>query len=171
MNYKIIIALFMVIMVSACALEKEDSDTLYGVYSYTIASAVIDNITDKITQDNKITFNIEYTLSSNGKFGDDTDSEIKKSYIEISSAKIYLYQGQNQIQSFDMNTIKPNDRLMYNTSKKDNETITLDKKLEKGEYIFSIIIQGREKSGKGTSTINNEFGGEFGISISNTFYD
>ena len=164
MNYKIIIALFMVIMVSACALEKEDSDKLYGVYSYTIASAVIDNITDKITQDNKITFNIKYTLSSNGnwKFGDDTDSDIKKSYIEISSAKIYLYQGQNQIQSFDMNTIKPNDRLMYNTNKKDNETITLDKKLEKGEYIFSIIIQGREKSGKGISTINNEFGGEFG---------
>ncbi len=162
MNYKIIIALFMVVMVSACALEKEDSDKLYGVYNFTIASAVIDNITDNIIQDNKTTFNIEYTLSSNGKFGDDTDSDIKQSYIEISSAKIYLYQGQNQIQSFDMNTVTPNDRLMYNEIIKNNETITLDKKLEKGEYIFSIIIQGREKRGKGISTINNEFGGEFG---------
>ena len=162
MNYKIIIALFMVIMVSACALEKEDSDKLYGVYSYTIASAVIDNITDNITQDNKITFNIEYTLSSNGKFDKDPNSDIKNSYIEISSAKIYLYQGKNQIQSFDMNTVTPNDRLMYNEIIKNNETITLDKKLEQGEYIFSIIIQGREKSGNGISTINNEFGGEFG---------
>lgn len=162
MNYKIIIALFMVIMVSACALEKEDSDTLYGVYNYTIASAVIDNITDNIAQDNKTTFNIEYTLSSNGKFDKDPNSDIKNSYIEISSAKIYLYQGKNQIQSFDMNTVTPNDRLMYNEIIKNNETITLDKKLEQGEYIFSIIIQGREKSGNGISTINNEFGGEFG---------
>ena len=162
MNYKIIIALFMVVMVSACALEKEDSDKLYGVYNFTIASAVIDNITDNIIQDNKTTFNIKYTLSSNGKFDKDPNSDIKNSYIEISSAKIYLYQGQNQIQSFDMNTIKPNDRLMYNEIIKNNETITLDKKLEQGEYIFSIIIQGREKSGNGISTINNEFGGEFG---------
>lgn len=162
MNYKIIIALFMVVMVSACALEKEDSDKLYGVYNFTIASAVIDNITDNITQDNKITFNIEYTLSSNGKFDKDPNSDIKNSYIEISSAKIYLYQGKNQIQSFDMNTVTPNDRLMYNEIIKNNETITLDKKLEQGEYIFSIIIQGREKSGNGISTINNEFGGEFG---------
>lgn len=171
MNYKIIIALFMVVMVSACALEKEDSDKLYGVYSYTIASAVIDNITDNITQDNKTTFNIKYTLSSNGKLGDALDSNIKKSYIEISSAKIYLYQGQNQIQSFDMNTIKPNDRLMYNEIRNDNETITLDKKLEQGEYIFSIIIQGMEKDKDGRSTTNNEFGGEFGYKYSNTFYD
>lgn len=162
MNYKIIIALFMVVMVSACALEKEDSDKLYGVYNFTIASAVIDNITDNITQDNKTTFNIKYTLSSNGQFGDALDSNIKKSYIEISSAKIYLYQGQNQIQSFDMNTIKPNEKLMYNETRNDNETITLNKKLEKGEYIFSIIIQGREKSGNDISGINNEFGGEFG---------
>lgn len=162
MNYKIIIALFMVVMVSACALEKEDSDKLYGVYNFTIASAVIDNITDNITQDNKTTFNIKYTLSSNGKFGDALDSNIKKSYIEISSAKIYLYQGQNQIQSFDMNTITPNDRLMYNEIRNDNETITLNKKLEQGEYIFSIIIQGMEKNGNNISTINNEFGGEFG---------
>lgn len=162
MNYKIIIALFMVVMVSACALEKEDSDKLYGVYSFTIASAVIDNITDNITQDNKTTFNIKYTLSSNGKLGDNPTSDIKNSYIEISSAKIYLYQGQNQIQSFDMNTITPNDRLMYNEIRNDNETITLDKKLEQGEYIFSIIIQGMEKNGNNISTINNEFGGEFG---------
>ncbi len=43
---KKILVLFMPLFIISCALESEDTDTLYGKFAFTIAEAGIDNISN-----------------------------------------------------------------------------------------------------------------------------
>ena len=176
---KKILLLFIPFFLISCALESEDTDTLYGKFAFTIAEAGIDSI-DNVTMNtgkkicilysNVATFN--YHAVSKGMHGstNDVDSLIRNSYIESLLTKIYFYYDCTSSTncsniSVDVTNL-PN--LKYNETVSGSDVIedisaigiVTDK-----EYLVSIIINGREWSGNGNHTVERQFGSDFGTVI------
>ena len=175
---KKILVLFMPLFIISCALESEDTDTLYGKFTFTIAEAGIDNISNVAMNESKkicvpysstTTFN--YHAVSKGMHGstNDVNSLIRNSYIESLSTKIYFYYDCTS--STDCASI-PVDvtnlpYLKYNETVSGSYEIDIpDIGIVEGkEYLVSIIINGREKNGNEVHTVDNQFASDFGTVI------
>lgn len=174
---KYLLLLFIPFFLISCALESEDTDTLYGKFAFTIAEAGIGNISNVAMNESKkicvpysstTTFN--YHAKSSGTYGTDTESIIRNSYIESLLTKIYFYYDCTSSTncsniSVDVTNL-PN--LKYNETVSGSDVIedisaigiVTDK-----EYLVSIIINGREWSGNGNHTVERQFGSDFGTVI------
>lgn len=170
---KKILVLFMPLFIISCALESEDTDTLYGKFAFTIAEAGIDSISNVAMNESKkicvpysstTTFN--YHAKSSGTYGTDTESIIRNSYIESLSTKIYFYYDCTNCASIPVD-VTPLPNLQYNKSVTSSHVIDIpDIGIVEGkEYLVSIIINGREWSGNGNHTVERQFGSYFGTVI------
>lgn len=175
---KYLLLLFIPFFLISCALESEDTDTLYGKFAFTIAEAGIDSI-DNVTMNtgkkicipysNATTFN--YHAVSKGMHGstNDVDSLIRNSYIESLLTKIYFYYDCTS--STNCSNISVDVKNLLNL--KYNETVSRSHVIdipaigivEGEEYLVSIIINGRERSGNGNHTVERQFGSDFGTVI------
>lgn len=178
---KKILVLFMPLFIISCALESEDTDTLYGKFAFTIAEAGIDNISNVamnesntgkkicIPYSNAATFN--YHAVSKGMHGstNDVNSLIRNSYIQSLSTKIYFYYdctSSTNCKNISVD-VKNLPYLKYNETVSDSHVIdisAIDIVADK-EYLVSIIINGRELSGNGNHTVERQFGSDFGTVI------
>ena len=173
---KKILVLFMPLFIISCALESEDTDTLYGKFAFTIAEAGIDNISNVAMNESKkicvpysstTTFN--YHAKSSGTYGTDTESIIRNSYIESLSTKIYFYYdctSSTNCASIPVE-VTPLPNLQYNKSVTSSHVINIPGIgiVEGEEYLVSIIINGRERNGNEVHTADSQFGSYFGTVI------
>lgn len=176
---KKILVLFMPLFIISCALESEDTDTLYGKFAFTIAEAGIDNISNVamneskkicIPYSNAATFN--YHAVSKGMHGstNDVDSLIRNSYIESLSTKIYFYYdctsstncSNISVDVTNLPNLKYNETVSGSHIIEDISTLGI---VENKEYLVSIIINGREWSGNGNHTAERQFVSDFGTVI------
>lgn len=173
---KKILVLFMPLFIISCALESEDTDTLYGRFTFTIAEAGIDNISNVAMNESKkicvpysstTTFN--YHAKSSGTYGTDTESIIRNSYIESLSTKIYFYYdctSSTNCKNFSVDVANL-PQLKYNQTVTSSDVIDITAIgiVEGKEYLVSIIINGRERNGNGVHTADSQFGSDFGTVI------
>ena len=176
---KKILVLFMPLFIISCALESEDTDTLYGKFAFTIAEAGIDNISNVamneskkicIPYSNAATFN--YHAVSKGMHGstNDVDSLIRNSYIQSLSTKIYSYYdctsstncSNISVDVTNLPNLKYNETVSGSHIIEDISTLGI---VENKEYLVSIIINGREWSGNVNHTAERQFGSDFGTVI------
>lgn len=162
-------ALIIPFFIMSCALEKETTDEVNGVFAFTTASVDIDSITngtntykfppvfiDFIQGDGTV----KYTISSEGLYGCNVDPVIRNSYLRFTRARLYFNDIPIEIDH-------PED-LKYN-----NPPVTLEAVIEKsmidaaeiadGTYRLEIEMVASEYNGNGHNTVlNNTFSDYFG---------
>ena len=92
-------ALIIPFFIMSCALEKETTDEVNGVFAFTTASVDIDNITngtntykfppvciDFIQGDGTV----KYTISSEGLYGSSNVDPVIRSYLRFTRARLYF---------------------------------------------------------------------------------
>lgn len=166
-------ALIIPFFIMSCALEKETTDEVNGVFAFTTASVDIDSITngtntykfppvciDFIQGDGTV----KYTISSEGLYGSsNVDPVIRNSYLRFTRARLYF----NDIPI----KIDPPEDLKYNS--RYNSRVTLKAVIEKsmidaaeiadGTYRLEIEMVASEYNGNGHNTVlNNTFSDYFG---------
>ena len=165
---KYLAVLIIPVFIMSCALEKESTDYVNGVFSLTTASVKIDSVTN-----GSVTYTyppaciafvkgsgvIKYTIKSNGHYGSDVDSIISDSYLRFDRARLYLNDTAIDIDSPE--NLKYNARLQ--------QEVILTKSmidaagLTDGTYNLEIEMVASEFNGNGTNTaLNNTFSGYFG---------
>lgn len=173
---KYISLLIISLLVISCALEKEETDIMKAKFTFTIASVQIDNISNMTMNSNKklcipasTSYDFNYSATSNGFYGDDTQSIIRNSYIESLSTKLYFYYDCTNSTncsniSIDISNL-PN--LPYNQTVSGSSSINpADYGIVEGkEYLVSILVYGRERNGDGYHTLDNQFSSDFGTVI------
>lgn len=167
---KYLAALIIPFFIMSCALEKESTDQVDSVFSFTTASVKVDSI---INGTNTYAFPpacidfvqggdgvIKYTIKSNGHYGsNDVDSIIRNSYLRFDRARLYF----NDI-AIDIDL--PGD-LKYNSELKLETAITQSiaraAGLTDGTYSLEIEMVASEFNGNDVNTaLNNTFSGYFG---------
>lgn len=173
---KYLAALIIPFFIMSCALEKESSDQVNGVFNFTTASVKIDSVTngsntytvapaciDFIKGSGIIT----YTIKSEGYYGNDVDSIIRNSYLRFDRAKLYL---NNIVIDIDLPQ-----NLTYNDSHTANITLTKNMidaaQITDGTYRLEIEMVASEYNGDGYSTgaLSNTFSGYFGDVIISSY--
>ena len=166
---KKILVLFMPLFIISCALESEDTDTLYGKFAFTIAEAGIDNISNVAMNESKkicvpysstTTFNCHAVSKGMHGSTNDVNSLIRNSYIESLSTKIYFYYdctSSTNCASIPVE-VTPLPNLQYNKSVTSSHVINIPGIgiVEGEEYLVSIIINGRERNGNGVHTADSQ---------------
>lgn len=166
---KYLAALIIPFFIMSCALEKETTDYVNGVFNYTTASVKIDSVTngsntytvapaciDFIKGSGIIT----YTIKSEGYYGNDVDSIIRNSYLRFDIARLYL----NDI-AID---IEVPQNLTYNDALSKDLILTKNMidaaQITDGTYRLEIEMVASEFNGNGYSTgaLSNTFSGYFG---------
>lgn len=163
-------ALIIPFFIMSCALEKETTDEVNGVFAFTTASVDIDSITngtntykfppvciDFIQGDGTV----KYTISSEGLYGSsNVDPVIRNSYLRFTIARLYFNDIPIKIDP-------PEDLKYYNSP------VTLEAVIEKrmidaaeiadGTYRLEIEMVASEYNGNGHNTVlNNTFSDYFG---------
>lgn len=166
---KYLAALIIPFFIMSCALEKETTDYVNGVFNYTTASVKIDSVTNGTNTYTaapacidflKGSGVITYTLNSKGYYGSDTDSIIRNSYLRFDRARLYL----NNI-TIDIDLPQ---NLIYNNTLTSEVTLTKGMieaaQITDGTYSLEIEMVASEYNGKGYSTgaLSNTFSGYFG---------
>lgn len=164
-------ALIIPFFIMSCALEKETTDEVNGVFAFTTASVDIDSITngtntykfppvciDFIQGDGTV----KYTISSEGLYGSsNVDPVIRNSYLRFTRARARLYFNDIPIKIDHPEDLKYNSR------------VTLEAVIEKsmidaaeiadGTYRLEIEMVASEYNGNGHNTVlNNTFSDYFG---------
>lgn len=167
---KYLAALIIPFFIMSCALEKETTDYVNGVFNYTTASVKIDSVTNgsNIYAFPPACINfingsgvIKYTIKSNGHYGSsDVDSIIRNSYLRFTRARLYL----NDI---PIDITLPQD-IKYNNTVTSEVALTkrmIDAaQITDGTYRLEIEMVASEFNGDGYSTgaLSNTFSGYFG---------
>lgn len=158
-------ALIIPFFIMSCALEKETTDEVNGVFAFTTASVDIDSITNGTNTYVCIDFiqgdgTVKYTISSEGLYGSsNVDPVIRNSYLRFTRARLYFNDIPIEIDH-------PED-LKYNSR------VTLEAVIEKsmidaaeiadGTYRLEIEMVASEYNGNGHNTVlNNTFSDYFG---------
>lgn len=167
---KYLAALIIPFFIMSCALEKESSDQVNGVFNFTTASVKIDSVTNGT---NIYTFPpacinfingsgvIQYTIKSSGHYGtSDVDSIIRDSELRFVRARLYF----NDI-SIDITPLPQN--IKYNNTLTSEIALTQSDAraagLTDGTYSLEIEMVASEYNGNGSNTVlNNTFSGYFG---------
>lgn len=167
---KYLAALIIPFFIMSCALEKETTDYVNGVFNFTTASVKIDSVTNgsniyafppaciDFTKGNGI---ITYTVNSKGNYGDssDVDSYIRNSELRISRARFYFNDiavdftpSQTTVKYAN---ILPQDQIITKNM--------LPQSITDGTYRLEIEMVASEYDGNGNHTVlNNTFSGYFG---------
>lgn len=154
-------ALIIPFFIMSCALEKETTDEVNGVFAFTTASVDIDSITNGTnTYKFPPVCTVKYTISSEGLYGSsNVDPVIRNSYLRFTRARLYFNDIPIEIDH-------PED-LKYNSR------VTLEAVIEKsmidaaeiadGTYRLEIEMVASEYNGNGHNTVlNNTFSDYFG---------
>lgn len=170
---KYLAALIIPFFIMSCALEKETTDYVNGVFQYTVASVKIDNIMyDGGAPNTKPpvcidfvngNYNINYTIISNGIAGNSGVSNlIKDSKLKINFLKLYFnnipLDVSNQAKDLEIgyNQSQPT-KVVISESMLENAGIT------NGTYSFDIEVVATEFNGNNIHTVSNvTFGSLFG---------
>lgn len=173
---KYLAALIIPFFIMSCALEKETTDYVNGVFNYTTASVKIDSVTNGSNTYTvapacidfiKGSGVIKYTIKSNGHLGSDVDKLIGKSYLRFDIARLYL----NDI-AID---IEVPQNLTYNDALSKDLILTkgmIDAaQITDGTYRLEIEMVASEFNGDGYSTgaLSNTFSGYFGDVIISSY--
>lgn len=153
--------------IMSCALEKEETNQVDSVFSFTTASVKIDNVSNNsnvyffppacidFTKGGGV---INYTIISKGNYGStDVDAVIRNSYLQFDRARIYLNDTPIEI-------ARP-ENLKYNSSVSLEAPLTKDMlgSLLEGTYRLEIELVASEFNGNNVSTaLKNTFSGYFG---------
>ena len=166
---KYLAALIMPFFILSCALEKESSDTISGVFSFTTASVGINNISNgsntytlppaciNFLQGDGV---IRYTIKSSGHYGSNyVDALIRNSYLRITRARIYLNDAAIDIPA-------PQD-IKYNAEVTQEVALTKSMidaaQITDGTYTLSLEIVASEYNGNDINTaLNESFSSYFG---------
>lgn len=160
-------ALIIPFFIMSCALEKETTDEVNGVFAFTTASVDIDSITngtntykfppvciDFIQGDGTV----KYTISSEGLYGSsNVDPVIRNSYLRFTRARLYFNDIPIEIDH-------PED-LKYNS--RDTLEAVIEKsmidaaEIADGTYRLEIEMVASEYNGHNT-VLNNTFSDYFG---------
>lgn len=160
-------ALIIPFFIMSCALEKETTDEVNGVFAFTTASVDIDSITNGTNTYPPVCIDfiqgdgtVKYTISSEGLYGSsNVDPVIRNSYLRFTRARLYFNDIPIEIDH-------PED-LKYNSC------VTLEAVIEKsmidaaeiadGTYRLEIEMVASEYNGNGHNTVlNNTFSDYFG---------
>ena len=160
-------ALIIPFFIMSCALEKETTDEVNGVFAFTTASVDIDSITNGTNTYPPVCIDfiqgdgtVKYTISSEGLYGSsNVDPVIRNSYLRFTRARLYFNDIPIEIDH-------PED-LKYNSR------VTLEAVIEKsmidaaeiadGTYRLEIEMVASEYNGNGHNTVlNNTFSDYFG---------
>lgn len=167
---KYLAALIIPFFIMSCALEKESSDQVNGVFNFTTASVKIDSVTNG---SNIYTFPpacidfvqggdgvIKYTIKSSGHYGtSDVDSIIRDSELRFVRARLYLNDIPIDIPL--PQNIKYNNTLTSEIALTQSDARAAG--LTDGTYILEIEMVASEYNGNGSNTVlNNTFSGYFG---------
>lgn len=166
---KYLAALIIPFFIMSCALEKESTDQVNGVFNFTTASVKIDSVTNgsKIYAFPPACINfingsgvIKYTIKSNGHYGtSDVDSIIRDSELRFVRARLYFNDIPIDI------TLPQN--IKYNNTLTSEIALTQSDAraagLTDGTYSLEIEMVASEYNGNGSNTVlNNTFSGYFG---------
>lgn len=165
---KYLAVLIIPFFIMSCSLEKEETNYVNGVFSFTTASVNINSIKSGtntyIPPSACIDFTkgsgvIKYTIKSNGHYGSDVDKLIGKSYLRFDKARLHLNDIEIDIevpQNLTYNDALPKD-LILTKGMIDAAQIT------DGTYRLEIEMVASEYDGNGNHTVlNNTFSGYFG---------
>lgn len=159
-------ALIIPFFIMSCALEKETTDEVNGVFAFTTASVDIDSITngtntykfppvciDFIQGDGTV----KYTISSEGLYGSsNVDPVIRNSYLRFTT-RLYFNDIPIEIHPEDL---KYNSRV---TLEAVIEKSMIDAAIADGTYRLEIEMVASEYNGNGHNTVlNNTFSDYFG---------
>lgn len=163
-------ALIIPFFIMSCALEKETTDEVNGVFAFTTAQVDIDSITngtntykfppaciDFIQGDGTV----KYTISSEGLYGSsNVDPVIRNSYLRFTRARLYFNDIPIDIVELPQN-------LMYDDKLPKKVIITKSMidaaKIADGTYRLEIEMVASEYNGNGHNTVlNNTFSDYFG---------
>lgn len=165
---KYLAALIIPFFIMSCALEKESTNQVDSIFSFTTASVKIDSVANgtntytlppaciDFTKGDGI---IRYTLKSEGHYGSDVDNIIRNSYIRFTRARFYL---NDAVINIDL----PQD-IKYNGSVTNEVALTkhmIDAAgVTDGTYSLEIEMVASEYNGNGINTaLNNTFSNYFG---------
>lgn len=166
---KYLAALIIPFFIMSCALEKESSDQVNGVFNFTTASVKIDSVTNgtniytlPLACINFINGSgvIKYTIKSSGHYGtSDVDSIIRDSELRFVRARLYFNDIPIDI------TLPQN--IKYNNTLTSEIALTQSDAraagLTDGTYSLEIEMVASEYNGNGVSTVlRNTFSGYFG---------
>lgn len=168
---KYLAVLIIPFFIMSCSLEKEETNYVNGVFSFTTASVNINSIKSgtntyippsaciDFTKGNGI---ITYTVNSKGNYGDssDVDSYIRNSELRISRASFYFNDiavdfTPSQTTVKYGNILPPQDQIITKNM--------LPQSITDGTYRLEIEMVASEYDGNGNHTVlNNTFSGYFG---------
>lgn len=170
---KYLAALIIPFFIMSCALEKESSDQVNGVFNFTTASVKIDSVTngtniytlppaciDFVQSGQGGDGVIQYTIKSSGHYGtSDVDSIIRDSELRFVRARLYFNDIPIDI------TLPQN--IKYNNTLTSEIALTQSDAraagLTDGTYSLEIEMVASEYNGNGSNTVlNNTFSGYFG---------
>lgn len=166
---KYLAALIIPFFIMSCALEKESSDQVNGVFNFTTASVKIDSVTNgtNIYTLPPACINfingsgvIKYTIKSSGHYGtSDVDSIIRDSELRFVRARLYFNDIPIDIPL--PQNIKYNNTLTSEIALTQSDA--RDAGLTDGTYSLEIEMVASEYNGNGSNTVlNNTFSGYFG---------
>ena len=168
---KYLAALIIPFFIMSCALEKETTDYVNGVFNYTTASVKIDSVTngtniytlppaciDFVQGGDGV---IKYTIKSSGHYGsNDVDSIIRDSELRFVRARLYFNDIPIDITPLPQN-IKYNNTLTSEIALTQSDARAAG--LTDGTYSLEIEMVASEYNGNGSNTVlNNTFSGYFG---------
>ena len=170
---KYLAALIIPFFIMSCALEKESTDQVNGVFNFTTASVKIDSVTngtniytlppaciDFVQSGQGGDGVIQYTIKSSGHYGtSDVDSIIRDSELRFVRARLYFNDIPIDI------TLPQN--IKYNNTLTSEIALTQSDAraagLTDGTYSLEIEMVASEYNGNGSNTVlNNTFSGYFG---------
>lgn len=163
------LAVFIIpIFIMSCALEKESTNQVDSVFSFTTASVKINSVSNGIysytyppacidfTNGSGV---IKYTLQSNGRYGSDVDNIIGNSHLRFDRARLYFNDTAINIelpQNLKYNAVLQQD-VILTKSMIDEVGIT------DGTYRLEIEMVASEFNGNNVNTaLNNTFSDYFG---------
>lgn len=162
---KYLITLIIPLFIFSCSMEKEETDYVDALFSYTTASVNIDNVNGVVEKPVCMNFfednsTVNYTIKSKGHYGSNSvDPIIRDSEIRISRAKLYFNNQAVEIPT-------PSN-IKYNGSITQPATVTKDMidsaGITDGTYTLSIEMVAGEYNGNNISTVlNKTFSSDFG---------
>ena len=168
---KYLAALIIPFFIMSCALEKETTDYVNGVFNYTTASVKIDSVTngsniytlppaciDFVQGGDGV---IQYTIKSSGHYGtSDVNPIIRDSELRFVRARLYFNDIPIDITPLPQN-IKYNNTLTSEIALTQSDARAAG--LTDGTYSLEIEMVASEYNGNGSNTVlNNTFSGYFG---------
>lgn len=171
---KYLAALIIPFFIMSCALEKETTDYVNGVFNFTTASVKIDSVTngtniytlppaciDFVQGGQGGDGVIQYTIKSSGHYGtSDVDSIIRDSELRFVRARLYFNDIPIDITPLPQN-IKYNNTLTSEIALTQSDARAAG--LTDGTYSLEIEMVASEYNGNGSNTVlNNTFSGYFG---------